>query len=79
MGEFINLINIGKSIDEQLEQVGITTYEQLKKTGSKDSWLKIKAIDASAWINRLYALEGAVQGIKKTQLSIEKKEELNSL
>lgn len=48
MGEFINLINIGKSIDEQLEQVGITTYEQLKKTGSKDSWLKIKEIDASA-------------------------------
>lgn len=48
MGEFINLINIGKSIDEQLEQVGITTYEQLKKIGSKESWLKIKAIDASA-------------------------------
>jgi len=48
MGEFTNLINIGKSIDEQLEQVGITTYEQLKETGSKESWLKIKAIDASA-------------------------------
>jgi len=48
MGELSNLINIGKSIDEQLEQVDITTYEQLKEIGSKESWLKIKAIDASA-------------------------------
>lgn len=48
MGELANLINIGKSIEEQLNQVGITTYEQLKETGSKESWLKIKAIDPSA-------------------------------
>jgi DNA transformation protein len=48
MTELASLINIGKSIEEQLNQVGITTYEQLKKTGSKESWLKIKAIDPSA-------------------------------
>ena len=48
MGELQNLSNIGKAIEEQLNQVGITTYEQLKKTGSKEAWLKIKSIDASA-------------------------------
>jgi DNA transformation protein len=48
MGELSNLINIGKTIEEQLNLVGITTYEQLKKTGSKECWLKIKSIDASA-------------------------------
>lgn len=48
MGELANLINIGKAVEEQLNQVGITTFEQLKMTGSKEAWLKIKSIDASA-------------------------------
>ena len=48
MGELSNLINIGKTVEEQLNQIGITTREQLKETGSKEAWLKIKAIDASA-------------------------------
>ena len=70
------LPNIGAVVEEQLNQVGITTYDQLKETGSKQAWLKIKAIDESACINRLYGLEGAIQGIKKSQLSPEVKAEL---
>lgn len=76
MGKLSELPNIGKVVEEQLNQVGINTYEQLKEIGSKDAWLKIKAIDSSACIHRLYALEGAIQGIRKTQLSAEKKAEL---
>lgn len=48
MGELSKLPNIGKSVEEQLNQVGIMDFEQLKKTGSKQAWLKIKAIDESA-------------------------------
>lgn len=76
MGELAKLPNIGIAVEEQLCQVGITTFDQLREFGSKQAWLKIKAIDDSACIHRLYALEGALQGIKKTQLSIEKKAEL---
>lgn len=76
MGKLSELPNIGKVVEEQLNQVGINTYEQLKEIGSKDAWLKIKAIDSSACIHRLYALEGAIQGIRKTQISAEKKAEL---
>lgn len=76
MGELSTLPNIGSSIEEQLKQVGITTFEQLKEIGSTQAWLKIKAIDESACIHRLYALEGAIQGIRKTELAVEKKEEL---
>jgi DNA transformation protein len=76
MGELENLPNIGVTIEEQLNAVGITTYEQLKSIGSKQAWLKIKAIDASACTNRLYALEGAIQGIKKIHLSTDIKAEL---
>ncbi len=65
MGELSKLPNIGKVVEEQLNQVGITTFEELKALGSQQAWLKIKAIDDSACIHRLYGIEGAIQGIKE--------------
>ena len=76
MGELANLFNIGKEVERQLNEVGITTEDALRQIGSKNAWLRIKKIDDSACIHRLYALEGAIEGIKKSQLSPEKKEEL---
>ncbi|MGN0144121.1 MAG: TfoX/Sxy family protein [Clostridium sp.] len=76
MGELSKLPNIGAALEEQLNRTGIKTYEQLKNTGSREAWLKIKDIDPSACINRLYALEGAIKGLKKSQLSLEIKDEL---
>ena len=76
MGELANLFNIEKEVERQLNEVGITTKDQLRQIGSKDAWLRIKKTDDSACIHRLYALEGAIEGIKKSQLSPEKKEEL---
>lgn len=76
MGEISKLPNIGAAVEGQLEQVGITTYEQLKEIGSKQAWLKIQSIDSSACIHRLYALEGAIRGIKKTQLPADVKADL---
>jgi DNA transformation protein len=76
MGILSDLPNIGEVVEKQLNDVGITTYEQLKECGSKQAWLKIRAIDPSACIHRLYALEGAILGVKKNQLPIETKAEL---
>jgi DNA transformation protein and related proteins len=76
MGELSELLNIGKVVEEQLNQVGIYTYDQLKDTGSKQAWLRIKAIDASACIHRLYSLEGAILCVKKTQLQSDIKADL---
>lgn len=76
MGELSKLPNIGTVVEEQLNQVNIVTYDQLKKTGSKQAWLKIKEIDASACIHRLYALEGAIRNMKKSELPSEVKAEL---
>ena len=76
MGELSKLPNIGKKVEEQLYQVGITTANELKEIGAKAAWLKIQEIDESACINRLMALEGAIQGVKKTMLSDETKANL---
>lgn len=76
MGELSSLPNIGPEVERQLNEVGINTADELRKTGCKQAWLKIKAIDESACIHRLYGLEGAIQGIRKTDLAPEKKAEL---
>lgn len=76
MGELSKLPNIGKVVEEQLIQAEIRTTDDLKKTGSKEAWLKIQKMDESACINRLMALEGAIWGIKKNQLSEEIKADL---
>jgi TfoX domain protein len=70
------LPNIGNVLEEQLKQVGICSVSDLKKQGAKAAWLKIQAIDSSACINRLMALEGAIEGVKKTFLSDDVKEDL---
>lgn len=76
MAELSKLPNIGKTVEEQLNQVGITTVAELTQIGAEAAWLKIQEIDESACINRLMALEGAIQGVKKTMLPEEVKAEL---
>ncbi|MPW25229.1 competence protein TfoX [Alkalibaculum sp. M08DMB] len=76
MGVLTELPNIGEVIEKQLNLVGIMTYEQLRECGSEQAWLKIRLIDSSACIHRLYALEGAIQGRMKSLLPPETKEEL---
>lgn len=79
MGELSKLSklpNIGPKVEKQLNEVGITTVDELVDLGSREAWLKIKAIDESACIHRLYALEGAIQGIKKSELQENEKIQL---
>lgn len=73
MGELSGLPNIGKVVEDQLNQVGIHTFEDLKELGAEQAWLKIQEIDDSACIHRLLALEGALQGVKKTMLPEDRK------
>ena len=76
MEDLSMLPNIGKTVEEQLNAVGVKTVKQLIEIGSKQAWLRIKAIDDSACINRLYGLEGAIQGMRWHNLSDEVKCEL---
>lgn len=76
MGELSKLPNIGKTVEEQLIQVGINTVDELNEIGAKAAWLKIQEIDESACINRLMALEGAIRGIRKNALPDDVKADL---
>ena len=64
MSELQKLPNIGKELEKQLNMAGINTYDDLVNSGSKEAWLKRKAIDPTACLNRLMALEGALQNIR---------------
>ena len=64
MSDLEALTNIGKDTAQQLEAVGITSFEQLHEIGSREAWLRIQGIDPSACLSRLSALEGAIQGVR---------------
>ena len=76
MGELSKLPNIGKVVEKQLNDVGINTVDDLINIGSKEAWLKIKEVDESACLNRLMALEGAIQNIRWHNLSQDDKKNL---
>ena len=78
MGELSKLPNIGAVLEKQLNDVGINTIDDLINLGSKETWLKIKEIDDSACLNRLMALEGAIQNIRWHNLSEEDKDNLRN-
>jgi DNA transformation protein len=78
MGELSKRPNIGKVLEKQLNDVGINTLDELIDLGSKEAWLKIQEIDESACLNRLMALEGAIQNIRWHNLSEEDKDNLRN-
>ena len=78
MGELEKLPNIGQAVAQQLEQVGVDSPQALCQLGAKEAWLRIQAIDDSACIHRLMALEGAVRGVKKAMLPEDVKDDLRA-
>ena len=78
MSQLNQLCNIGPTIEKQLIQVGIHSYKDLVSVGSCEAWLKIKAIDPSACINKLMSLEGAIQMVRWHVLPPEDKRRLKN-
>lgn len=78
MGELAKQPNLGPVLEAQLARVGIHTLAQLREAGSREAWLRIQALDESACLHRLLAMEGAIRGVKKTQLPDETRAELRA-
>lgn len=78
MNQLSDMPNIGKVVEELLVKTGIEDQEALKEIGSKEAFKRIKKLDETSCLNKLYALEGAIQGIRWHDLSTEKKAELKA-
>ena len=75
MGELTNLPNIGNVLAEELEASGITTYQQLADCGSVKAVLQLSGT-VHVCLNKLYALEGAIRGIRWHELPKEVRQQL---
>jgi DNA transformation protein len=62
--DLTQLPNIGPTLEGKLREIGIQCLEQLKEIGSIDAVLQIRVKDLSACYNMLYAIEGAIQGVR---------------
>ena len=79
MTELKDLPNIGKTIEEKLRKIEINTHKELVEIGSKNAIIKISTLENSGvCINMLYAIEGAIQGLRWHGLDKERKQELRN-
>lgn len=67
--ELTKMPNIGKVTAGQLVEAGVDTPDKLRYMGAKEAFLRIRAqSDPTACVRVLYGLEGAVRGVKDTEL-----------
>lgn len=64
MEDLSQLPNIGDVLAEKLLGIGIASYAELASMGSIRAVLMIKEEDLSACYNMLYAIEGAIKGVR---------------
>jgi DNA transformation protein and related proteins len=76
MAKLSDHVNIGKELEKILLSAGIDSIRKLKKIGTKKAFNMVRKVDAGACLNKLYALEGAIQDIRWHDLDEIKKKEL---
>ncbi len=77
MPKISSLPNIGKTLEKLLNEAGVNTCQELVSEGTENVFLKLKGhIHDGTCINKLYAIEGAIQGIRWHNLPKERKEQL---
>jgi len=76
MSDLSKQVNIGKELETKLIKVGISSFEELKRTGAEKAFLKIQKIDSGACLSLLNAIEGAILGLRWHNLPTERKQEL---
>ena len=64
MEDLTTLPNIGPVLAERLYKAGIHSRDDLVELGSVETLLRIRLTDISACYNTLYALEGAIRGVR---------------
>jgi len=76
MEKLSDLPNIGKVLEKNLNDIGVYTQKQLREIGSKNAFIYIRLIDSGACLHMLYGIQGAIEGIRYTQLAESTKQDL---
>ena len=71
MTDLTTLPNIGDKLAQELQRVGIESAEQLAELGSVAAAVRICRGRAHTGYNMLYALEGAIRGVRWHSISKE--------
>ena len=79
MGELARLPNIGRVNEEKLLDAGIDSPGRLRELGSRKAIELVRGTsDPGACLGMLYALEGAIRGVRWHDLPAEVKDELRA-
>ena len=73
--QLTDMPNIGAALSAELIRAGIPTPEELKRLGVKEAFIRLRMQVPDACLNRLYALAGAVEGVRWHHLPQETKDE----
>lgn len=73
MAELNKMKNIGKELERKLKIIGIKSSEELKSTGSKETFFRLKQRFPEVCLVHLYSLEGAITDTSFNELSEETK------
>lgn len=74
-----SLPNIGPELANQLNKVGITNAEDLVGLGAMTAWRRLVRAGLQGEVSSLLALEGAIEGIRWHEISLERRQELKEL
>ena len=64
MTDLTDLPNISVKVSEELRRIGVTTPEELIQLGSVEAFFRITENRSITGYNLLYALEGAIRGVR---------------
>lgn len=75
----VDMINLGPTTADWLAAVGIETPARLRALGSVEAWRRLRAARSRPVTrNALYALEGALAGLRWNQLPRARRAELDA-
>lgn len=74
-----HLLNLGPNTVDRLEEVGITTPDELRRVGAIEAWSRLYRIGrAGLSRNALYALDGALSDLRWNRLPAARRRELDA-
>lgn len=74
--DLTKLPNIGPVLAGRLADIGVTSAAQLRGLGAVAAVQEIMAVDDPACYNTLYALQGAIEGVRWHDLPVATRERL---